>query len=242
MDASFDASGRLVVGENAASSAGAFMAKADGLAGVMRGRVLPALPYVEDFESFELDEVASDGAKFSFPSLSWIGARFKFDIREIDGNKMFAKTLDRVLFQRATAFIGDPDLSNYTLQADVMSEGNRRKKMDVGLVNQRYAIVLKGNYNQIEISSNHERLKQSVPFPIKANAWYTLKTRVDTNEDGSGVVRAKAWEKGGEEPGEWTFSLEVPVVHKEGSPGLFGFALQNQMKVYVDNVVITPNE
>ncbi|MDG2122066.1 MAG: hypothetical protein P8J87_00120, partial [Verrucomicrobiales bacterium] len=222
-------------------SAGAFKASAGGLSGVVRGRVLPALPYTEDFEGFDLVATAGDGAKFSFPPLSWIGARFKFDIREIDGTKQFAKTLDRVLFQRATAFIGDPDLSNYTLQADVKSEGNRRKKMDVGLINQHYAIVMKGNYNQIEISSNHERLKKSVPFPIKANAWYTLKTRVDSNADGSGVVRAKAWLRGSDEPAEWSFSLDVPVVHTKGAPGIFGFALQNQMKVYIDNVVITPN-
>ncbi len=241
MDATFEG-GKLIVSDKAKTSAGAFMAKGEGLKGIVRGRVLPSLPYTEDFESYALTADASDGAKFSFPPLSWIGARFKFDIREQHDTKLFAKTLDRVLFQRATAFIGDPDLANYTLQADVMSEGNRRSKMDVGLVNQRYAIVLKGNYNQIEISSNHERLKRSVPFQIKANAWYTMKSSVERNADGSGTVHAKVWLRDTEEPAEWTFSLELPYVHEKGAPGLFGFALQNQMKVFIDNVSITSNK
>ena len=241
MDAAFE-EGKLVVPEKASNSAGAFMATGDGLKGIVRGRVLPSLPYTEDFESYDLAATASDGAKFAFPPLSWIGARFKFDIREKDGTKLLAKTLDRVLFQRATAFIGDPNLTNYTLQADVMPEGSRRTKMDVGVINQRYAIILKGNYNQIEISSNHERLKRHVPFPIKANSWYTLKTSVERNDDGSGIVHAKAWPRGTDEPSEWTFSLELPYVHEKGAPGLFGFALQNQMKVFIDNVSITSNQ
>ena len=53
-------------------------------------------------------------------------------------------------------FIGHPELSNYVMQADVMTDGNRRIKSDVGLVNQRYLIVLKGNANQLEVSSNQE--------------------------------------------------------------------------------------
>ncbi len=241
MDASFNEGGQLVVASDASMSAGAFKATLDGLSGLVRGRTLPALPYIENFDDFELDETGSDGQPFAYPPLPWIGARFKFDIAELDGNKVFAKNLDRVLFQRGVGFIGDPELSSYTLQSDLMVEGDRRKKMDAGLVNQRYAIVLKGNYNQLEISSNFERLTASVPFPIKAGSWYTLKTRVDTNADGSGVVRAKAWLRDSEEPEAWTFELEVPVVHTKGAPGLFGFALQNQKKTYHDNIKITPN-
>jgi len=241
MDASFDKKGNLVVKTDAQSSAGAFKATSGGLSGIVRGRVLPSFPYVENFEAFDLKATASDGVAFSYPPLSWIGARFKFDIRDMGENKLFAKTLDRVLFQRATAFIGDPESSGYTLQADLMTEGNRRAKMDVGLVNQRYAIVLKGNYNQIEISSNHERLKRSVPFKIKSNTWYTMKSSVVTNPDGSGTVFVKAWERNAAEPDAWTFELPLPKVHKKGAPGIFGFALQNQMKVFVDNVKITKN-
>ncbi|MEO0417092.1 MAG: hypothetical protein AAF226_19320, partial [Verrucomicrobiota bacterium] len=173
--------------------------------------------------------------------LPWIGARLKWEVRELDGNKVLTKTLDRILFQRSLSFIGDPDLSSYTLQADVMTDGNRRVKSVVGLINQRYIIALLGNANKLEISSNHERVKHPVPFSISAKKWYTLKTRVDTNDDGSGVVRAKAWVKGEPEPEAWTAEFEHANVHKKGAPGLFGFSPQSQKSVFVDNISITQN-
>ena len=39
-------------------------------------------------------------AKFAYPPLPWIGARFKFDVRDMDGNKVLTKTLDNVFFER----------------------------------------------------------------------------------------------------------------------------------------------
>ena len=39
-----------------------------------------------------------------------------------------------------------------------MSEGNRRKMSEVGVICQRYLIALKGNDQKLEISSNFERL------------------------------------------------------------------------------------
>ncbi|MCA9424427.1 MAG: PQQ-binding-like beta-propeller repeat protein [Candidatus Omnitrophica bacterium] len=243
MDAEFNDSGELVAGEDATISAGAYMAKSGDLKGTIRGRVLPELPIKEDFESFEIDVPDPNGeGKFAFPPLPWIGARFKWDIREMDGNKVLSKTLDNVLFQRAITFIGHPDESNYTVQADVMTDGNRRMKSNVGVINQRYFIALIGNAQQIEVSSNHNRLKVGVPFKWDAKKWYTLKTRVDVAPDGSGVVRAKAWPKGEDEPEGWNIEVPHKHAHAQGAPGLFGFALQSRFKVFVDNVVVTPNE
>ena len=88
--------------------------------------------------------------KFAYPPLPWIGARFKFDVREKDGNKCLVKTIDNTFFQRATVFMGTPDLKDYTIEADVMSDGNRRKMSTVGLINQRYRISLKGNEQVLE--------------------------------------------------------------------------------------------
>lgn len=239
MDASF--SGKTIsAADDAKLSAGAWKATSGDLSGIVRGRVISNLPYNEDFESFDLAASGPNG-NFAFPPLPWIGARLKWEVREQDGNKVLAKTLDRVLFQRSLSFIGDPDLKNYTLQADVMTDGNRRVKSVVGLINQRYIIALIGNANVIEISSNHERVKHSVPFRISANKWYTLKTRVDTNDDGSGVVRGKVWVKGEPEPEEWTIEFEHKNVHKVGAPGLFGFSPQSQKSVFVDNIAITQN-
>jgi outer membrane protein assembly factor BamB len=245
MDAAFDESGVLVAKEGAKMSAGAFKATGEGgIFGIVRGRLEPKPPFEQTFDAFDLKEDhPTEGVKFAYPPLAWIGARFKFDVRELDGNKVFAKTFDRLIFQRAMVFIGTPDMTHYTVEADVMTDGNRRVKSDVGLLNQRYAIVLKGNANQMEVSSNFERLTKTVPFKVEANKWYSMKTLVKVNDDGvTGTVFGKAWEKGQAEPDAWTIEVPVSPVHKEGSPGLFGFTPQNQKRVYIDNVKVTPQK
>ncbi|MEX2579645.1 MAG: PQQ-binding-like beta-propeller repeat protein [Verrucomicrobiales bacterium] len=236
MDASFEGN-TISAADDAELSAGAWKGEVDGLTGIVRGRVISDLPYEEDFETFEIGD-----SGFAFPPLPWIGARLKWEVRELKGDKVLAKTLDRVLFQRSLSFIGHPDLKNYTMQADVMTDGNRRIKSVVGLINQRYIIALGGNANIIEVSSNHERVKESAPFPISANQWYTLKTRVDVADDGSGVIRGKAWKKGEAEPDAWTIEVEHANAHEKGAPGLFGFAPQSQKSVFVDNISVTPND
>ena len=238
MDAEFSG-GALTAKAGAKASAGAFKGAADGLGGVMRGRVLPNLPYTEDFESFDISVEGPDGSRFAYPPLPWIGARFKWNVVEIDGTKAMSKTLDRVLFQRATTFIGHPDEKDYVMQADLMTDGNRRIKSDMGLVHQRYAIVLKGNANLLEVSSNHERLKESTRFMIKAKAWYTMQTKVSVDDKGTAKISVKVWPKGEAEPGEPTFVVEHPQGHTQGAPGLFGFSPQSQKTVYVDNIKIT---
>ncbi|MDX1934424.1 MAG: PQQ-binding-like beta-propeller repeat protein [Capsulimonadales bacterium] len=243
MDASFNTRGELTVAEGAKPSAGAFEATVDGFKGTIRGRVLPKLPLTEDFESFQPTESlpSAPEEKFAYPPLPWIGARFKFDIRELDGNKVFAKTLDNIFFQRATVFIGHPDEKNYTFEADVMADGNRRTLGTVGVINQRYYIVLTGNAQELEVNSNQERIKATVPFKWQPKTWYRMKTRVDVAPDGSGIVRAKAWKKGDPEPAAWTIEVPHRQAHTSGSPGLFGFSPQSLFKVYIDNLSITPN-
>lgn len=248
MDGKFNEAGELVVAPDAKVSAGAFKATApDGISGTIRGRALKALPITEDFEGYELTEEfpadpANPAYKFSYPPLPWIGARFKFQVMEKDGNKVFGKSFDRLLFQRGTVFVAPSNLSNYTMQADVMTDGNARSKADIGLINQRYLICLRGNANKLEISSNLERLAQTANFKVSANTWYTLKTRVDVNPDGSGVVRGKVWPKSQPEPDAWTVEAKVAKAHTQGSPGIFGFTPMNQKRVFLDNLSITENK
>jgi len=186
-------------------------------------------------------EEAAAGVKFAYPPLPWIGARFKWEVRDMDGQKVLAKTMAPVFFQRAFSFIGNSGMSNYTMQADVMTDGSRRMKGEVGVINQRYLIALKGNANEIEVSSNQERLKVAAPFPVAAKTWYTLKTSVEVKPDGSGIIRAKAWPRGEAEPAAWTLEAPHKIAHTKGSPGLYGFALQGKVPVYVDNISVTPN-
>jgi outer membrane protein assembly factor BamB len=125
------------------------------------------------------------------------------------------------------------------VQADVMSDGNRRKMSEVGIINQHYLIVLKGNEQKLEVNSNQERLRVAKDFRWSPNVWYRLKARVDSSPDGSAVVRAKAWKRDDPEPEQWTLEVPHRTAHQNGSPGLFGFSPQD-MRVYIDNVEVVP--
>ena len=241
MNGTFNPDGKLVADPAPKPSAGAFQASLGDAKGYIRGRVLPYLPLNQDFEAISLTETnLAEGATFAYPPLPWIGARFKFEVREKDGTKCLTKTIDNKFFQRATVFLGTADAKNYTIEADVMSDGNRRKMSEVGIINQRYAIVLKGNDQKLEVSSNFERLREAVDFKWQPQTWYHLKSRVDLAADGVGVVRAKAWKRGDPEPEAWTIEVKHQTAHQEGSPGLFGFSPQD-MRVYIDNIKVNSN-
>src|SRR4029079_6552184 len=105
----------------------------------------------------------------------------------------------------------------------------------------RYLIVLKGNEQKIEITSNQELFKFSNPFKWSPNTWYRLKPRVDTDADGAGIVRAKAWKKDEPEPDSWNIEAPHKRAHANGCPGLFGFSPQD-MRVFIDNVSVTPTQ
>ena len=236
----FNSSGELVAAPDPILSAGAFEATYQGLKGYIRGRVMPNIPLKQDFESFALNQTDLDGDHFAYPPLPWIGARFKFDVRDKDGNKVMAKTTSNRFFQRATVFIGTPEMKDYTIQADVMSDGNRRKMSEVGIINQHYLIVLKGNQQKIEINSNQERLRVDQDFKWSPKVWYRLKARIDRNADGSAVVKAKAWKRDDPEPDQWTIEVPHKTAHQAGCPGLFGFSPQD-MRVYIDNIEVKPD-
>jgi len=241
LNAEVSNSGVLKAAADNQASAGMFKATADGLTGFVRGRIMASLPFNEDFSSFSIDEKSANGDAFAYPPLPWIGARFKWQIEELEGNKVLAKDLGRLLFQRTVTFFGHPDMKDYTVMADVMTDGNRRIMSTVGVVNQRYIISLDGNWQVLEVNSNHDRLKVSVPFEWGAKVWYRLKTRVDVAPDGSGVIRAKAWKRDEAEPSAWTIEVPHKTAHTHGSPGLYGFTPQNKKRVFIDNISVTPN-
>lgn len=226
----------LTAPDDAELSAGAFKATYDGRAATTRGRVVAGRGYREDFEDIELTMDGPDGQKVNFPPLPWLGARIKWHVAEKDGSHVLTKRLDNLLFQRTTNFFGSPELSEYTLAADVMTDGNRRTMSAIGLVNQRYLIALSGNSQVLEVSSNYDRLSESVPFTIRPNVWYRLKTRVETESDGSGTVFAKAWPREEDEPDDWTLTVDLEHCHPKGAPAVYGFTPQSLKTVFIDNI------
>jgi outer membrane protein assembly factor BamB len=239
LDVEFDDDGVLRVRGDAGYGVGAITAEADGLKDTARVRIVPGGAYSQDFESFEVTEA---DRTFARPPSHWLGSWPKWDVRELDGSKVLARTLGNPLFQRTITLMGHPEQSNYTVQIDMRTDGNRRTLSTAGVINQRYLALLKGNYQTLEISSNMERIKESVPFKIRADVWYTLKMRVDVAEDGSGVVRAKAWPRDEDEPDDWTLEVEHENAHTHGTPGMWGFTPQSRFRVYVDNITVTPND
>jgi len=240
VDARFDGS-TLTAGEDAQLSAGAFKASWNGLSATTRGRVVAGYGYEADFEEVELSmkNETDPSEAVNFPPLPWLGARIKWYVLEKDGSKCIANRLDNILFQRTMNFFGSPEMSDYVLEGEVMTDGNRRIMSTVGFVNQRYLVTLVGNAQILEVSSNHERVKQSVKFPIKPNTWYHLKTWVEAKDDGTGTVHAKAWPRGGDEPADWTLSVPVKHCHPHGSPAVFAFSPQAQKRVYIDNIKLS---
>ena len=242
VDAEISSDGILVAELDARLSAGALRVSKEGIFGITRGRILQDLPYLENFEEgFSLTQKSSDDIPFSYAPLSWLGARMRWQVQNFQGNLVAGNTLDRVLFQRAINFVGHKDMSNYTAEADVMTDGDRRTKSNIGLINQRYIFALIGNSQKLEVISNYDRFRHSVPFSFKTNIWYKLKTRVDILKDGTGMIRAKAWIKSSDEPDAWTIEVPHAVPHLHGAPGVYAMSPQSKKKVYFDNLSINYN-
>jgi hypothetical protein len=68
----------------------------------------------------------------------------------------------------APTFIGAPEWSNYTVQADLMAERVGRKVGDVGLLNSGYTVDLMGAHQQIQVRSWDSELRASKEMPF---AW-----------------------------------------------------------------------
>ncbi len=235
--------GALVAPGDSGPWAGEVGVKAGALEGGMRLRILPKPPWREDFEGFSLAPspgAANPGPPGADPPAAWIGGKLKWRVEDRAGDKVLAKTTDRLLFQRSMVFMGPPELSGYTVEADVLSEGSKRGMSSAGVIAQRYIVALQGNQQTLEIQSNYDRVRYSVPFSWKPGVWYRVKARVDVAADGTGVVRGKAWPRDAAEPAAWTLEMPHAHAHSHGSPGIYGFAVQAQYRVFVDNIAVLP--
>ena len=225
---------------NGVSGVGVVKAKVGDLVGTARVRAVKTLPFTMDFSDGKLDQ--GGDTPFGFPPGDWIGGRMKWQYVEREGEPVMARRIDNPLFQRTMTYVGHPDDSNYTVQVDVLSENKRRSMCEVGVLNQRYQIALRGNFKTLEVTSNAERFKVGVPYDFKPNQWYTLKTRVDHTDDGASVVRAKVWPRGEAEPDAWTLEATDPVGHAHGAAGVYAFTPQSRFTAYLDNLSVTPND
>ncbi len=231
-----DANGKFVAASGAQHSGTIVTAKVGDLTGRARIRVVPPLPWKFDF---------SDG---QVPA-TWIGARYRHQIRDVDGNKAMVKITTIPKGARSQSWMGPTDLHDYTVQADVLgipaqAPGSDVIKIpDVGLIGQRYTFDLMGAKQQVQLRSwtpqIDTRFSKSVPFAWKPNTWYTLKFQVVT-AGSTALLKGKVWPRGEKEPEAWTIEAVDEVGNLNGSPGLFGNA--QEAEILYDNITVTPND
>jgi outer membrane protein assembly factor BamB len=233
--------GKLTVTPLLTSQAGLVKVEAGGLSAQARVRVVPRLPYVQDFE--KLPDGAVPGG--------WVNCAGKFAVRTLpDGAKVLAKiaATSSPLLSRAYTFIGPPTMTGYTIEADVQGEQKGRDLPDMGVTANRYTFKLVGNTQNLRLTSWNAipRIDQTIAFPHKAGVWYRMKLTVDVQGD-KAVARGKVWPRGDAEPNAWTVEVVDPQPNREGSPALYGYLtgyIDNQWTTgaYFDNVRITANK
>jgi len=214
------------------SSAGFVKATVAGASGTARVRVVEPLPW-----SFDFDSAAAEA-----PPAWWTGAPGKVFQRTVEGaGKVLMRPRDDTVGRRAKVFLGQPTMTGYTVEADVRGRETRRQRGDVGLINERYGLVLFGNGQKLELHpwQAADEMTVRVPFAWDADKWYRLKLRVDQLPDGSARVRGKVWPSADPEPAAWTIEKVDKIPHKMGSPGLYADGISD---VYFDNVKVYKNQ
>ena len=213
------------------SSAGFVKATVGGLTGQARVRVIAPLPWTVDFEN-----PASEA-----PPTWWTGAPTKVFLRTVEGvGNVLVRPRDETVGRRAKVFLGPPDWSGYTVEADVRGRETRRQRGDAGLINQRYGLVLFGNGQKLELHpwQAADEMTVRVPFKWDADKWYRMKLRVDNRPDGTAQVRGKVWAVGESEPAAWSIEKIDKIPHRVGSPGLYADGIS---EIYFDNVRVFKN-
>ncbi len=212
----------------AGSTAGVVKAAVAGISGTARVRVIEPLPWSWDF----------DTATAEAPPAWWTGAPGKVFQRTVEGaGKVLMRPRDETVGRRSKVFFGLPTMAGYTVEADVRGREQRRQRGDVGLINERYGLVLFGNGQKLELHpwQAADEMTARVPFAWDPDKWYRMKLRVDHLGDGSARVRGKVWPAGDAEPAAWTIEKIDKIPHHMGSPGIYADGISD---VYFDNLKV----
>lgn len=224
--------------------AGVVTGNSGSLKASARVRVVPSIPYSEDFENLKPGQ--------SPPG--WMMSPVKAKVAEVDGQKVLLKLAERPSppFARLRGYIMPPIPTGYTVSSDLLGVSkNRRFLPDMGLINCRYLLILTGTSERsrrlrLVSWSPMPRIIREIEYPWKGDTWYTAKLSVDI-KDGKGLIAAKVWPRGEIEPGDWTLTMDDPVPNPAGSPGVYAYSVaitgkSKGTEVLFDNVAIIPNK
>jgi hypothetical protein len=221
-----------VAPEDAAHTGATIIAKVGDATGTTRTRIVPDLPW-----KFTFDDLKN-------PPLSWVGARYRHVIRDIDGSPALTKISTIPKGARSRAWMGYSDLSEYTIAADARGARMSDQLPDIGLTAHGYVLDLMGESQQLQIRtwSAQLRMAKTIAFPWKEDTWYRMKFRVDIESEppaAVAVLRGKVWPRDEDEPKEWTITARDKSPNLASSPGLYGNA--KVAELYLDNIEVTAN-
>ncbi len=210
----------------AGAHAGTVTVQAAGMIASARVRVVPPLPWTEDFETLELEKIPTH----------WIGATGKFFVREKDGAKVLVKTPVQRGLNRSNVYLGPATMKDYHIQIDLMGTKDKRRLPDMGLIANRYTLDMQGRHQRLQIRSwaSDLRMAKTIDFAWETDVWYTMKMHVEVAEDRA-IIRGKVWRRGESEPADWTIVAEDPLPNREGSPGIYGYSAT---EIYYDNLKV----
>ncbi|MFO0865376.1 MAG: PQQ-binding-like beta-propeller repeat protein [Gemmataceae bacterium] len=232
--------GALTVDAKKPAQQGYVVAKAEKLEGKARVRVSPVFPYEQDFS--KIPEGAVPGG--------WVNTQGKFLVATVNGEKVLRKVNDKAspLIAKGNAYIGLPTDKDYVIEADVQGSKSGDDLPDVGVVNNRYTLLLWGNSGKLRLASWEAlpRVDRTIPYKLEPGQWYRLKLAVDSNGKTS-TAKGKIWKRGEQEPSDWTISVDDPRPNNEGAPALYGYVTGIPeggagTEIYYDNVKITTNK
>lgn len=197
-----------------------------------RLRIFPkAKKWAWDFEGYKPLQVPP----------TWIRAHVKLKPTKVD-DTMAMKMAPGPARPSHTVMLGPADLSNYSIQADVLLREQKRKLSSVGICANRYTFILNGNDGVCQFVTWPSEWRLSgfengaeADFVADPDIWYRMKMEVEIKE-GKAHLRGKIWERGKPEPGEWTLKVVDPKPNLVGSPGIWSYALAD---CFFDNVVVT---
>ena len=222
---------------DAAHTGSTITAKIGSITGSTRVRIVPELPW-----KFTFDELKD-------PPLSWVGARYRHVIRQIDGSPALVKVNTIPKGARSRAWMGPSDLKNYTISADVRGSRMSEQLPDIGLTNHGYVLDMMGESQQIQMRtwSAQNRLSlgneaSTIDFAWKEDTWYRMKFRVDIQSEppaAVAILRGKIWPRDEAEPDQWTITATDESPNLSASPGLYGNA--KVAELYLDNIEVTAN-
>ena len=218
--------GTFTPDKSTGAQAGTVTVQSGEMTATARLRVIPVLPWSEDFEAIELEKAP----------VHWIGSAGKFFVREKDGNKVLVKTPAQRGLDRSNVYIGPATMKNYQIQIDLMGTRNKRRLPDMGLIANRYTLDMQGRHQRLQIRSwaSDLRMAKTIDFAWKMDVWYTMKMMVEIMDD-KAIIRGKVWRTGEPEPEAWTITAEDPLPNREGSPGIYGYSPAN---IYYDNLKV----